>query len=218
MPTKLKCELHCHSKFSSCSNLKLETILEKCQEQGIRVIAITDHNTIQGALGLLRLKPAELQVIIGEEIMTSEGELLAYFLKQEVPSLLSPEETIYLIKGQGGVVGVSHPFDKIRRSVLRQEALLRLKSQLDFIEIFNSRCLLPTWNKKASSFAKQEKILGLVGSDAHFVEEIGRSLTLLKDVSTPKTFMDSLSSAEFKTAYSPLSVFKSKLLKTVKSY
>ena len=77
----LTCEFHCHSIFSKDSLMKIPDLLQECQRKGIQRLAITDHNTIAGALVAKEIDPE--RVIVGEEIMTSRGELLAYFVTQE---------------------------------------------------------------------------------------------------------------------------------------
>ncbi|MDD4351711.1 MAG: PHP domain-containing protein [Candidatus Gracilibacteria bacterium] len=207
------CELHCHTKFSKCSDLELSMILERCLKKGINCIAITDHNSIEGALALQKISSDKLTVIVGEEILTSEGELIAYFLTSKIPALKSPEETIKLVRRQGGLVGVSHPFDRIRKEALRRDSLERIKDKLDFLEVFNSRCLFNSWNQQALRFFETNQLLHTVGSDAHFAEEIGKSTMELADISDPAAFLDSLSKAKTECKLARLGLFKSKLRK-----
>ena len=74
-------------------------------------IAVTDHNTIRGAL--LARELADFKVIVGEEVKSSQGDIIGLFLSEEVPKGLSPLETVRRIKGQGGLVLVPHPFDAV---------------------------------------------------------------------------------------------------------
>ena len=104
---------------------------------GLNCIAITDHNTIVGALEVQRIAP--FKVIVGEEIGSSEGEVTGLFLKEEVPRGLPPVETARRIKSQGGLVSIPHPFDRFRRGVISRRGLDDLLPYVDIVEVFNSR-------------------------------------------------------------------------------
>jgi len=109
----LRIEMHLHTRYSIDSYLKLETIIEVCQKKDINAVAVTDHGTIEGAEKLrekIEKKNAKIKVITGEEIFTTKGEIIGLFLKERIPYLLSPEETIRRIKKQGGLVYIPHPF------------------------------------------------------------------------------------------------------------
>jgi hypothetical protein len=139
---------------------------------------VTDHNTIAGARAARALDP-EL-VVVGEEIMTTRGEILAAFVSEEVPLGLSPQETIRRLKDQGAFISVSHPFDRWRAGGWREDDLLEILPQVDAIEVYNSRCINPRFNREARELAEGHFIAGTVGSDAHAAFELGRSLMLLE--------------------------------------
>src|SRR3989304_1560198 len=88
-------------------------VLERCRRRRVDRVAITDHNPIDGALEAHSLAPD--RVVIGEEIMPDHGELLGYYLREQIPAGLSPQETIDRLRGQGAVISVSHPFDSVRK-------------------------------------------------------------------------------------------------------
>jgi len=137
---------------------------------------VTDHNTIKGALEARRLDP-EL-VVVGEEILTLVGVLRAYHVKDEIPRGLPPEDAIHILRQQGAFISVPHPFDR-RRHGWALEDLVRIVPLVDAIEVFNSRSQLPIFNTQAAAFAKEHSLAVTVGSDAHTLDEIGRSnLTL----------------------------------------
>jgi predicted metal-dependent phosphoesterase TrpH len=142
-------------------------------------VAITDHNIITGALLAHELDP--VRVIVGEEIMTTQGELLAFFVKEEIPSGLSPQDAIYYLRAQGAFISVSHPFDGWRSGSWKTTDLLSILPLVDAIETFNSRCISPYGNQQAEDFARQYDVLGTVGSDAHTVSEIGKATQLLAE-------------------------------------
>ena len=175
----LRTEFHCHTIYSKDSLITPVQLIKTCRKKGIDSVIITDHNSIDGALEAQRIAP-EL-IIIGEEIMTTKGEILAAFVVEEIPAMLSPQETIALLKEQGAFISISHPFDFTRGGHWQESDLLSILPDIDAIETFNSRCLLPSMNAKAQEFTARHDIASTVGSDAHTLFELGRAtLTLPK--------------------------------------
>lgn len=196
MPNHWRVDLHNHTKWSKDCLTEFETIIRLCQQRDIDRIAITDHNTADGALEMQKLAP-EL-VIVGEEIMTPQGEILAYFVKETVPAGLAPEETIKRLRDQGAVVSVSHPFDRLRNGAWKEQDLLRIIDKVDAIEVFNARCFFMNDNVKAIQFAEKHGLLGTAGSDSHTPKEYGTALTLLPPFeSTPDAFLAALREADY---------------------
>src|SRR5262249_52427830 len=161
----LTVELHSHTYVSDDCLMRPADIVRTCAQRGIDRLAVTDHNLIVRALEVQRLAP-EL-VIVGEEVMTSQGELLGYFLREAVPAGLSPAETIARLRAQGAAISVSHPFDRLRHGAWQQPDLEAIIDLVDAIEVFNSRCIYPEDNTRALAFAREHAKLGTVGSDAH---------------------------------------------------
>lgn len=189
-------DLHSHTLWSKDCLTEFETILRLCERRNIDRIAITDHNTAEGALALQRLAPE--RIIAGEEIMTSEGELLAYFVRESVPPGLTPEETIRRLRDQGAVISVSHPFDRLRKGAWQEADLRRIMDKVDAIEVFNARCMFAGDNAKAMAFAREHHLLGTAGSDAHTRVEYGRALTQMRPFANdPEDFLDALRTATY---------------------
>jgi len=92
-------------------------------------VAITDHNQIEGALRAKSLAP-EL-VIVGEEIETTQGELIGYFMTEWVPAGLDSMETIKRLRAQGAVISVPHPFDTVRSQHWTEADLLAIAGGRD---------------------------------------------------------------------------------------
>jgi predicted metal-dependent phosphoesterase TrpH len=171
-----KIELHSHTIYSKDSLIRLNDLPEICRQQGIDKLAITDHNRAAGALNAYRLFP--ILIIPGEEIMTTEGELLAWYIREEVPAGLTPEEAIRRLRDQGAVIGVAHPFDRYRKGAWKADSLERIVDLVDAIEVFNARCLHLEDNQKALAFAEQQGKLMTCGSDAHIRREYGKATLL----------------------------------------
>jgi predicted metal-dependent phosphoesterase TrpH len=202
MNTVCQVELHSHTLWSKDSLTPFETIIRLCRERGVDRIAITDHNTAEGAFAMQKIAP-EL-VIVGEEIMTTQGELLAYFVKETVPPNLTPETAIRRLRQQGAVISVAHPFDRLRKGAWREEDLLRIADKVDAIEICNARCLFSEDNDRALKFAEQHGLIGTVGSDAHIGMEYGKALVQLRPFADdPEDFLDALRSARYVKRLSP---------------
>ncbi len=166
-------DFHCHTQASKDSLTTPEMLVRAAQRGGLGRVVVADHNTITGARMAQELAP-EL-VIVGEEIMTTKGEILAAFVSEEIPRGLTPEETIRRLRAQGAFISVSHPFDTWRSGAWKLEDLEEIVPLVDAIEIFNARCLTKHENEKALAFARQHSLAGTVGSDAHAAFEIGRA-------------------------------------------
>ena len=172
----LKIDFHCHTEYSKDSLDSLESVLKTARRKQIDRLVITDHNTIRGAQKASRIDP-EL-VIVGEEIATLKGELLAIFVKEEVPKNLHPLEAIRRLRDQDAFISVSHPFD-LRRRGWQLLDLIEIAPLIDAVEIFNSRCINMQINDQAKYFALEHQLGGTAGSDAHTLYEIGRATLLL---------------------------------------
>jgi predicted metal-dependent phosphoesterase TrpH len=173
----LKVEFHCHTNASKDSLTKPADLIRAARKKGIDRLIITDHNSVAGAVAAHALDP-EL-VIVGEEIMTTRGEILAAFVKEEIPAGLDPHETIRRLKEQEAFISVSHPFDEMRQGGWQEHDLLAILPQVDAIEVYNSRCMYSRFNRRAQAFAEKHHVAGTVGSDAHAAFEVGRSTLLL---------------------------------------
>lgn len=202
--TPWRVELHSHTLWSKDCVVPFKRILMLMEQRGIDKIAITDHNTVEGAL-LLQAQAPE-RIIVGEEIMTTQGELLGYFMQESIPPMLSPQETIRRLREQGAAISVSHPFDRLRKGAWDEPDLLRIMDQVDAIEVFNARCLYPEDNARAVAFAQKHKLRGTIGSDAHSRPEYGRALTVLPPFANAQEFVAALDIADSVRRYSSLLV------------
>lgn len=190
-------EFHCHTCYSSDSLVKVEQLIETCRAKGIDRVAITDHNRLAGALVAKIMAPE--MVIVGEEIETTDGELLGYFMSEEIPAGLSPLEVIRRLKDQGAFISVSHPFDALRSARWTMQKLETLAEHLDGMEVFNSRCIRARYNTRAAEFAQRFNLAGMTGSDAHSLIELGRSTVVLPMFEGAEELRQALKSAQLNT-------------------
>ena len=190
----MRFDLHLHTHHSYDCLTSYDAILRAVERAGLDGIAVTDHNRLRGALDLARLAP--FPVIVGEEIRTREGEIIGYFLQEEIPRGLGLEESIARVREQGGVVAVPHPLDSLRMgSAIGEAALLRVMDQIDIIEGLNARCLRPDDNRRAQALAARYGKGVSAGSDAHHPSEIGRCVVEIAPFDGPASFVAALREA-----------------------
>lgn len=194
-------ELHLHSYASPDSLIQPQKLLDHCARIGIDRVAITDHNAIDGALSAKALAPD--RVIVGEEIETTQGELLGYFMKEWVPGGLEPMEAIERLRAQGAMISVSHPFEQTRGPKWTYNQLLAIAPHVDAIETFNARCFTNQPNEVAAAFAREHSIQATVGSDAHSLYEVGRAVLHMPPFEDAAGFLAALPSAHPQTRLSP---------------
>ena len=196
MTSKLiQAEFHCHSNYSPDSLVTLEEIIKTCRSKGIGKIAITDHGCMTGALRAHEMAPD--LVVVSEEILTNEGEILAYFMSEEIPDGLPPLEVIRRLKDQGAFISVAHPYDPFRGANWKPGTLEKMVPYLDGVEAFNARCFDASFNEKAGAFAAEHGLAWMVGSDAHSIPEIGRTILSLPDFNSAEDLRQAVKSATF---------------------
>ncbi len=153
-----------------------------------------------GSRGRLRARdaaPEGLTVIVGEEIRTADGDLIALFLEEAVEPHRPARETIEAVRAQGGLVGIPHPFDKFRGSMLKDPRLEAMAQLVDWVEAHNARVVGGTGNERAQQFAREMGLPGIAVSDAHSVLEVGVAYTALdSDPSTPEGLLAALTNVE----------------------
>ncbi len=175
----LRVDFHTHTYASPDSLAQPTDLLRLSQRKGIDRVIITDHNTIRGARDAVQLDP--LRFIIGEEILTTAGELLAAYVQEEIPRGLPPMEALVRVKVQGAFISVSHPFDRARNGAWDLPDLLAILPHIDAIEGFNARCMIRNANDLAKAFAEQHHLAVTAGSDAHAAFELGAACLRLPD-------------------------------------
>jgi predicted metal-dependent phosphoesterase TrpH len=192
-------ELHCHTRYSPDSLVKLPDLIARARGAGLHKLAITDHSEIEGALLAQQMAPD--LIIVGEEAMTEEGELLCYFITDLIPDGLMLEEAIDRVHAQGGICGPSHPLDP-RRHGIGSENLIRFHNKFDFVETFNARTRDHARNEDAIVLAQRLEMHGIACSDAHTLQEVGISRTRFpKDIASAHDFLRELPGAELVPIY-----------------
>jgi hypothetical protein len=192
-------DLHCHTNASFDSLADPAAVARAAVRRGLTHLAVTDHDRIDGAIRARETAPPELTIIVGEEVKTTDGDLIAVFLREAVPPGLSAVETIAAIREQGGLVGVPHPFDRLRGFGRRSGAQLESIAHLvDWVEACNARVIGGSANEKAALFAHEHNLPGIGASDSHTVLEVGVTYNIVDgDPATPEGLLASLVAVDF---------------------
>lgn len=200
-------EFHIHTNASHDSLMSGRTLLRACKKHDIDCVAVTDHNEIDRALELKAAFCAEgIDVIVGEEVFTSEGEIIGLWLSHRIQPGLTPEQTVAEIKRQGGAVYVPHPYDEKRhKTVLSREALLRIAPEIDCIEVHNGRNAERRYDDEQEAAYMQAAAINphirrIVGCDAHCSFEVGRNVVSSYVPVTRECFPECLDEADYETS------------------
>jgi len=197
-----KVEFHCHTVYSKDCLLPPEKLVAACRKKKLDRVVVTDHNTIAGALRAKEIDPE--RVIIGEEIKTEKGELLAAYMTKEIPPGLSPIETIARLRDQGAFISVSHPFDRMRSGHWQVDDLVDILPLVDAVETFNARSMFPGANQQAREFAAEHELLRTAGSDAHTAYELGKASMIMPPFQDAESLRKALRTALFDVSQSSL--------------
>jgi predicted metal-dependent phosphoesterase TrpH len=192
MPELSRVDLHVHSSASYDCKVEPEQVVARCRRLGLSPIFLTDHNRVFAAARLQALGIDD--VVVGEEVMTTQGELIGLFLQHRVLPDLTPLEAANHIKEQGGLVYLEHPYDSHRRH-LSEDAIEAVSSLIDIVEVFNGRS-----DEKANQRAADLcAILGAApgaGSDAHTIDEIGSVYLQMESFEGASDFLAKLDRAK----------------------
>jgi predicted metal-dependent phosphoesterase TrpH len=187
----VRIDLHLHSSYSHDGLSTLDELIQRCAECGLDRIALTDHNTVEGALALVEIAPD--LAIVGEEAKTREGEVIGLFITRRLPPYMQAEDVMDMIHEMGGLTYVPHPLDR-HRSNFSAARIVELADRIDIIETYNAWCE-PAENQAAARLAKELEKVSATGSDAHAASELGRSWMEIEDYSTPQDFLKKLRNA-----------------------
>ena len=172
-------DLHCHTSASFDCLSSPGKVVRAAATRGLTHLAITDHDRIEGALRARDAAPEGLTIIVGEEIRTADGDLIALFLERAIAPGSPVRDTIAEVRAQGGLVGIPHPFDRFRGSMLKDPRLEAIAPLVDWVEAHNARVVGGSGNEQAAAFALEMGLPGIAVSDAHSVIEVGVAYTAL---------------------------------------
>jgi predicted metal-dependent phosphoesterase TrpH len=199
----VKIDLHTHSIISpdgagSITEVDFQRFLEKGV---LNCIAITDHNETYFAEKMHK-KYGE-KIIIGEEITTSEGEMIGLFLNHKISSGMSARVTAKAIHDQGGLVYIPHPFETFRKGI-QLPVLEEIVKEIDIFEVFNGRGRWRGKAKEADLFAKKHNLIGAASSDAHGARGVGRTFSIIEEMPTRTTLKKLLAEGTLQKTYASL--------------
>jgi predicted metal-dependent phosphoesterase TrpH len=182
-----KADLHIHSDHSD-GLASIPEIMDYVQDKtDLRVIAITDHNTIEGAQFAKSLEDMyDFEVIIGEEVSSTSGHILGLFLNEPVPPRMSPMDTVAAISDQGGIAIIPHPFANRMFGPFGLKGMGQALNGLAFhaLEVFNASPYLINANRLAAKFfAGGQGFAATGGSDAHVLKAVGLGHTMFRGTS-----------------------------------
>jgi len=189
--TLWRVDFHMHSRYSHDSSTSLEALAARAREVGLARIALTDHNTAQGALAFEELEPD--LVIAGEEVKTTEGEVIGLFVNRTIKAWQRPEAVMDEIHEMGGLVYLPHPFDRWRAN-FAPHRLVALAGRIDVIEGYN-QWADPGANEAAADIARELGKPVAFGSDAHSLGELGHSWMEVEPFEGPADLLEKLSRA-----------------------
>ena len=189
--------MHVHCLYSGDSTTTIDELAESIIDAGIDVVCLTDHHATRGVAPLAQaLDAAGQRVITGEEIRTHTGEIIGLFITERIPFGLTARETATVIREQGGIVYIPHPFDPMRRNIT-EDSLRDLAEEglIDAIEVINAKTSLSSLNARALEFAREYTLAEGAGSDAHVPLAVGAAVAEIPDFTDAPSFLAALSSS-----------------------
>lgn len=189
-------DLHMHTSHSWDCATDPAALLHVAREVGLTAVAVTDHNEISGALACAELADEYgIQVIVGEEVKTSQGEVIGLFLTERIEPGMTWHETIAAIRAQDGLVYVPHPFDRLH--TIPDVHLLRdTIDEIDAFETYNARLPFDQYNRDAERFARKYNLVEGAGSDAHVVQGLGTAAVHMPAWDDKESFLVALAQGE----------------------
>lgn len=202
----VKTVFHVHTDYSDDSNLSLDCLVHEARERGVGCVAVTDHDSIEGALTLADRVGDDLRVIVGEEISTRDGHLIGLFLRDLVEPGMSVRQTAEAIREQGGLVVVPHPYNRLFHCSLG-DRVYDILDLIDAVEVANAQNLSPLPNRRSARFARRHGFPAVVGTDVHHRGYLDTCYQIMPGFEGPSGFVTSLGRARLHVRSHPLSYF-----------
>jgi len=185
----LTCDLHVHSNFSRDGESSIEEILKQAEAAGLDAVAITDHDSVDGAKKALMCATTVL-VIPGIEVSTRQGHLLVLGVTELVPAGLDVIATVEIARKMGAVAVLPHPYHIWRHGVARRKKAGM--NAVDAVEVFNSRYIVGSANMKAARIARRLGKPCVGGSDAHNARFVGFGRTYVDSERNVPAILDAI--------------------------
>lgn len=187
-----KVDLHTHSVISPDGGITALQYQKALDAGLVDAVAVTDHNRIDFAVQLQQSLGE--RIIVGEEIMTTHGEIIGLYLTRPVQPGLSPMDTVKQIKDQHGLVYIPHPFESVRKG-LHPTAMEELSDFIDIVEVCNGRAFFQNKSEQTVVWTRLNNKLGAASSDAHGVRGLGKTYTSMPALPTKANLLKLLSSS-----------------------
>jgi predicted metal-dependent phosphoesterase TrpH len=201
-PGWVRVDCHLHTAASGDAVTTIDELADRVGRLGLDVVCITDHNVISAAMAAAE-RDIGARVVIGEEVRTPDGDVIGLFLTERVPYVLPLTQVVSLIRGQGGLVYLPHPFDPGRSSLGEAAVSLCEAGGADIIEAFNAKIEDQARNDRAAQLAARFGLAAGAGSDAHDPDGIGAAYLEMPDFDGPRSFLTSLREAVITGEYRP---------------
>ena len=177
-----RADLHLHTNLGD-GTASPARVLSEAKRRGLKVIAITDHDHMEGAKHVQELidrEGSEIEMIWGCEVTTRQGHFLGLFMKRPVRFLTHVEGAIDAIKEQGGLCIIPHPMGRLvpSLSLKKIEDLLNRDYPIDGIELYNPSPANASVRGRVRELNGQWRFSATGSSDAHFWQHIGAGYTL----------------------------------------
>jgi predicted metal-dependent phosphoesterase TrpH len=204
-PGWVRVDCHLHTAESGDAVTTIDQLAEQVQRNRLDVVCITDHNVTRAAVAAAE-RGVGARVIVGEEIRTQHGDVIGLFLAERIPYVLPLAEVAGLIRAQGGLMYLPHPFDPGRSSLGDMAVRLCQDGLADVVEVFNAKLENQAYNRRAAELAARYDLPGGAGSDAHDPEGIGAAYLDMPDFDGPREFLAALRKATVHGEYRPHAV------------
>ena len=202
---RVRVDCHLHTSVSGDAVTTIDELAERVKQERLDVICITDHNVTTAAVAATE-REIGARVIVGEEIRTRDGDVIGLFLTERIPYVLPLAEVTGLIRAQGGLIYLPHPFDPGRSSLGPLAAQLCADGLADIVEVFNAKISDPALNQRAAELADRYGLPGGAGSDAHDPDGIGAAYLEMPDFDGPGDFLGKLAAAKITGEHRPHAV------------